>query len=815
MPGCGIGYLSIANIFNLMITDILRKTKKSLSMLMQPSAFFCLLSIYIQPVFSQTNISLIPSSFSADWITCPGITGKEFGVYHLRKVFDLIEKPASFIVHVSGDQRYRLLVNGMPACFGPARGDLRNWNYETIDIAPFVKKGKNILAVQLWNMGGGAPAAQVSYQTAFILQGNTETEAVVNTNASWKISLNKGYFPERFPASRLASYIVGSCDSVDFNKYPFDWEKAELNDDAWKQAVAEPKPRYFNEKRRLIPRAIPLMEEKEEPITGIVRVSGLAEPATQAYATKGTLLIPANTTATILFDIRNLTTAYPEITFSGGAGGKVKITYAESLFGTDGLKGDRNQVAGKSIKGYYDVFLPDGGKERLFRPLWMRTFRYIQFDITTGESPMELQKLASVFTVYPFRQNGTFSSNDPLLKNIWDVGWRTARLCANETYMDCPYYEQLQYVGDTRIQALISLSVSGDDRLIRNAIEQFHQSQIPDGLTADAYPAGGSKIIPPFSLFWVSMIYDYYRYRDDQQFIDRYEIPVAAALKWFESRIDPKTHLLGKLGFWNFVDWSFTQKGIPPGGLEGNSAILTLQYAYTLHQAAEMFRSSNPQNAAHYQSLAQQLTDAVYRLCYDEKSGLIADDPAKTSFSQHANIWAILTGCVPASSQKRVMEKVMNDPSLIKTSMYYRFYYTRALKKAGLGSLYLHTLQPWQEMLALGLSTFPETSEPTVRSDCHAWSASPCYDFLATICGIEPETAGFRTVRIEPNLGDLTDVTGVVPHPQGMIKVSYKKSGDGTFNAEIELPGSLSGYFFSNGKKVPLKSGKQRLHFPL
>jgi alpha-L-rhamnosidase len=773
----------------------------------------CFFMIQSFSTFSQMQGNAIPLNFTADWITYPGIHPKEYGVYHLRKTFELAAKPSSFIVHLSGDQRYRLLVNGSPACFGPARGDLRNWNYETIDLAPFLKSGKNVLAVQLWNMGSGAPAAQISYQTAFILQGNSEREKIVNTNNSWKIIKNEGYFPEPFPAARLASYIVGSCDSVDFNRYPMEWEKENLNDQDWKSPSIEPKGRYYNEKRRLVPRSIPMMEEKEEPIVGIVRLEGLNSSLLESYPKNGVIQIEANSKVSILFDIRNMTTAFPEINFSKGAGAKVKITYAESLFGTNNLKGNRSLIEGKKIKGYYDIFLPDGGNNRLFRPLWTRTFRYIQFDITTAEEPLVFNKLASIFTAYPFEQKGSFIANDPLLNDIWTVGWRTARLCANETYMDCPYYEQLQYVGDTRIQALISLYVAGDDRLIRNAIEQFHQSQAPDGLTADAYPAGSSKIIPPFSLFWVSMIHDYHRYRDDPKFVDRYQVPIEAVLKWFEFQIDPKTQLLGKLGYWNFVDWSFPKQGIPPGGLEGNSSILSLQYVYTLEQAAEIFSISNSQKADHYLKLARKMKTAVFEKCYDQKTEMLADNPEKKSFSQHANIWAILTDCVPVGTQKTLMKKLMNDSTLTQTSLYYRFYFTRALKKAGLGNLYASNLQPWQEMLALGLTTFPETSSPTVRSDCHAWSASPCYDFLATICGIEPESAGFKSVRIEPNLGKLTDVSGELPHPKGQIKVSYKKLADQNYSAEIELPAGLQGHFISKGKSTVLKSGKQTLKF--
>lgn len=764
----------------------------------------------------QNNPVVYPTvSLKAEWIACPNTNLKDYGVYHLRKTFELGEKPENFVVHLTGDQRYRLYVNGIPMVLGSARGDLRNWYYETIDIAPNLKAGKNVLAVLLWNMGSGAPAAQVSSQTGFILQGNGEREKLVNTDKTWKVVKSGAYFPEPFPTSRLASYIVGSCDSVVFKKHPFGWEGPNYDDSSWLSPVLEPQPKYFNVKRNLIPRTIPFMEEKLEPIHGIVRVLNLdAQKTKKAFEKNGSITVPANTKATILFDVKNLTTAYPEIIFSHGENAKVQITYAESLFDKNNLKGNRNQVEGKHIKGYYDVFLADGGENRVFRPLWMRTFRYIQFDIETKETALTLNKLQSMFTAYPLKENGRFSSNDTSLDEIWNVGWRTARLCANETYMDCPYYEQLQYVGDTRIQALISLYVSGDDRLVRNAIEQFNQSRIPDGLTRDAHPAGGGKFIPPFSLFWVSMVYDYAWYRDDKAFVDRYLVPIESILKWFEYRLDAKTGLLGKTDYWNFVDWTFSPSGIPSGGIEGNSSILSLHYAYTLDQAAILFQQmGQSQKANYYTSLSKKIKEAVLKSCYDADKGLLADSPDKKVFSQHANIWGILSNCIPEAQQQEVMKKVMNDSSLISSTLYFRFYYTAALKKVGMGNLYLSNLGPWKEMLSLGLSTFPETLSPTVRSDCHAWSASPCYDFLATVCGIEPATLGFTSVRIKPNLGDLKQVSGEIPHPMGTIKVSYQKAKDGTYNATIELPSTLKGEFIANGQKIDLTPGKQQLKF--
>jgi hypothetical protein len=112
----------------------------------------------------------------------------------------------------------------------------------------------------------------------------------------------------------------------------------------------------------------------------------------------------------------------------------------------------------------------------------------VQVAIETAGEPLTVADIRASFSAYPFDRKARFEASDPTLQRIFDVGWHTARLCAHETYMDTPYWEQLQYIGDTRIQALVSMYLSGDDRLVRNAIELFDESRIPDGITQSRYP---------------------------------------------------------------------------------------------------------------------------------------------------------------------------------------------------------------------------------------------------------------------------------------------------------------------------------------
>jgi hypothetical protein len=85
--------------------------------------------------------------------------------------------------------------------------------------------------------------------------------------------------------------------------------------------------------------------------------------------------------------------------------------------------------------------------------------------------------------------------------------------------MDTPYWERLQYVGDTRIQALISYTVAGDDRLARQAINAFDESRLPDGITLSRYPTALFQAIPTFFLLWVGMLKDFALYHDDAEFV--------------------------------------------------------------------------------------------------------------------------------------------------------------------------------------------------------------------------------------------------------------------------------------------------------
>ena len=174
-------------------------------------------------VDTHINPKLIKSEWDASWICYPEAPYEDYGIYHFRKSFELEKVPASFIINISADNRYRLYCNGKKVSTGPARGDLLHWKFDTIDIASFLKEGNNTLAVVVWNFGTLSPIFQFSVRTGLIVQGNSEAGNIVNTDGSWKCIKNEAYTGIPVDKDEVPFFcVIGPGDYVNGSKYPWD-----------------------------------------------------------------------------------------------------------------------------------------------------------------------------------------------------------------------------------------------------------------------------------------------------------------------------------------------------------------------------------------------------------------------------------------------------------------------------------------------------------------------------------------------------------------------------------------------------------------
>lgn len=773
------------------------------------------------------------------WIWHPDLRLGETGVLAFKLNFK-VSHEVTAIIHVSADNRYHLFLNGSMIGLGPERGEPRKWFYESYRLK--LSPGKHILVARVWYLEPEiSPFAQMSIKGGFILGGTGETQDIFSTGiAPWQVMKLNGYIWEKADKPYQA-WGVGSTMLCDGRLLQWGWLNGKGT--GWVEPVkigagidAE-RVHDFSNKWLLSPSKLPAclntkVKARKEgfrvlyvgnfnpKLTCRYPAAELSQGNMQVWQNLidgiSTLRIPKRASIEAVIDLTNYYCCYTDIVISGGRDASIKIEWAESLFENvkpdeQGLrlKGDRNQISGKIFIGDGETFISNGGRLRHFDTLWYQAGRYVRISVVTAEESLVVNELSFRETRYPLEYEGFFNSDDSGLEKILPVAVRTMQMCAHETYIDCPYYEQLMYAGDTRIQVLTTYAMTKDVRLPLKAIDFFYGSICSRrGYTQARYPAKHSQFIPPYSLWWICMVHDYFMWRDAKA-VRGYLPGVRRVLQAFEKFFNLRGLLKSPPG-WNFVDWySDWSEGVPPDGTYGVSSIINLQYLLALQADAEIEEYFGEHMlACRSQLFAKRLGIAVLNAFWNEKRGLIADDLRLKSYSEHAQVLAVLCGILN-QKQRRSVAKNLEKEGLSQTTIYFSHYYFEAVRILNRIDLFFKRLSLWQELLKTNCRTVIEEPEPS-RSDCHGWGAHPLFHYQATILGIRPSKPGFSTVSICPKPHHLRHIEGALPHPKGMIKVLLKIDGD-KIKGWIELPKGLNGMFQRQGQNMKLREGRQKI----
>ncbi|MBW8881419.1 MAG: family 78 glycoside hydrolase catalytic domain, partial [Asticcacaulis sp.] len=604
-------------------------------------------------------------------------------------------------MRVSADSRYVLYVNGRRVAAGPSRGDLRHWRYARVDVGPDLRPGENVVAAKVWSDGRLAPMAQISTRTAFLLQAEEPVGAMLNTGPQWRVRVDasRGLASGQDQLEREVGptyYVAGSPETHDASRAAADFADGTTKAVDWVAAKAAVEP-WEPSPWRLTPDPLPQMLYRAAPAGRVVRAQGAAS----TRFPEGPLQVPAHSSATLLVDAGAVQAAYPRLTVSGGAGATVSLTYAESLYDAAGKRlADRASIEGGVVRGLTDTFMPAGAEGERFEPFWWRTWRYVEIRVRTGAAPVRLDGFERRLTGYPFETVGRFRSSDPELDKIWRIGWDTVKLDAHETFMDTAYWEQLQYVGDSRLMALVAYAASRDPRLPAQAIEAIAQSSVDD-LPLSRYPANRDQSIPPFALLWIGMLHDHWM-REPDTAVTRRSLPtMRRVLDWFEAYRRADGLVAGAPG-WMFIDWRPGLGEFPgPENRVDNRCLISLLYVGALQQAAQL-ESALGETARGQEDAARarQVGGAITARCWSGERGLFADGPDKRAFSQHANALAVLYDVAPQAEQRAIIDRItvrdhgLDAPSgITPTTFYFGFYLVRALEHAGLSDRYFEILK--------------------------------------------------------------------------------------------------------------------------
>lgn len=748
---------------------------------------------------------------NSNWIWIPSWSDADKKIPRtvlFRKNIKLTEIPQKAELEISADTRYKLYINNDLVEVGPSKGDKSIWFKDHLDITRHLKKGTNILAVIALrypenpmdgNHGMFRTATPGLYVKGKITTADAQ-EISLDADASWKCKINKNVSFVR-EEERFAPLIVH--ENTSGNAEIFGWKTSEYDDSKWESA----KP-YINVEihqavspGNLQERTIPYMYRKDHRFTDIMAVSKSVhsqEKWQEFIEGKTALEIPSDTEEIVEISAGEEMTGYISLVLSVGKSADITLTYAEAYVqeehvGPDhvALKKDRLDQKNGHLEGYQDNYHVAGlgtqDEPEIYEPFWFRTFRFVQLHIKTGAEPLTLQHFDYQETGYPLEVSTSVKTSDESLSDIWEISERTLRRCMHETYEDCPYYEQLQYVMDSRTQILYTYSVSADDRLARKCIDDLARAQRYDGLLNCSYPNCNPNIIPGFSIYYILMIYDHMMYFGDRKLVEKYMPTVERILQFFEEHLSEKGYV-GKTGglimeeaFWSFIDWAQEwnpTSGMPPAGLKGPITMESLLYIYGLQHAAKLAEYlGRKDEASQFTERAVKAQNAVRTYCVNT-DGMVQDGPGVEEYSQHCQVFACLTDTIDTDQARvNILRTIEEKDHFAQCTVAMRFYLFRALEKTDLYAYTDQYWEAWRTMLKNHCTTCVE-SEAYARSECHAWGSLALYELPGTILGVRPAAPGYEKIEIRPVSGYLKKAEGTVKTPKGMIYVKWTKEGD-------------------------------------
>lgn len=654
------------------------------------------------------------------WITDKRVEFSNSRIYVFKKSFTALDCDKCS-VDISAECRYKLYVNGRLVSHGPAKAAENEKYYDTLDISPYLVSGENELLVRVLQLPADdmVNIAQPIYALfrsgnmllwcRITLTGNSG-QRVINTDEGWLCRPENGITLNR-PVQGVSASLSETVDTL----VPC----AEF----LPAAIVMPARGDFSEKISFGCTDRFYLRKREIPHL-FLKNGNFASERDGVY------------------DAGCLKFGYIRAKFSGR--GRVRLTYAE-CYGHPGNKSDRCDPA-LGLYGDTDEISVSGEYE--FLPFWYRCFRFVKCELI---GDVRLKSIDFIETGYPFEFEKDYDFGSAEDNALWDISLRTLKLCAHETYEDCPFYEQLQYQMDTSLQMLFTYCLTDDDALARQAIRAYAASQRGDGLMTSRYPALEIQYIPTFSLFFIFMLHCHLVRFGNKDFVKEYLDCAEGVLKWFEKR-ENENGLITRTHFWNFIDWADgwgPTAGAPVPDDSSPIAHHNLMVAWASRLLAEVYEALGRSERA------RDLNKKADRLCQSAKraffaDGIFYDDEKRTRKSEHAQVWAVLSGAIDPDTGRAALEAARTWET--RSTFAFAYFLFRAYEKCGIYEYSRDMMDALRALPKMNCTTVPETPHHP-RSECHAWGSIAIYEFTHTLLGVKADSRlPYITVdpRIEP-----------------------------------------------------------------
>lgn len=757
---------------------------------------------------SCNNVRNVFLNASWIWIRAYDCDERDRRLY-FRRTFKLDMIPEYVEIKITADSYYTLWVNGVYVNRGPARGEQEHWPFDRINLAPFLKAGKNVIAAMVYQYGMSNYSYSHEFSSGFLLSGKIES-LNLGTSEEWKVREAFGYMRAVARASRQYCYQ----EFFDCRVEDGDWRMPDYDDVSWENGEqVQQRAVGCMPWHQLEERSIPLLTNdvkkpkklvsisRHQPAYGWRKLQNIGEiyskenPCWQSASGAGSTVIFEPGITAQLVDFGKEVVGLLQLSVKNAINGEMlDVMVCESI---SGVKPDfALQPMDPRIVFGGRLILKKGANQHEFTLPW--GFRYLVL-LRRDDSNIKIEATIRQ-TVYPLEVSGEFRHSDEKeLNAIWRISEHTQRCCMVDAYIDCPWRENAQWWGDALVQAQNTFRLNNDTRLLERGIRQIARQTTPDGLTYGMAPTcGHSCILPDYSAIWIITLYAHYWQTGTPALWLELRETADDIFNYFESQLADDGLLYFDDRYWLFLDWC------PALHKNGAPTTLNLIYLWALKSAKELAAvTGDNARVKRYVAKINQITSAITNKLYEPSTKILYDgltfagEPVKSS-SPHSVALAIITDIIPEAHNEWLQQILLplirgNRSEELLPSPYFMYYIFEAVKRKHKydQDIIECVRRWWGEFVDAGCSTTPENwmdkIERGVWSFCHAWSAHPLIQFSEIILGVRQTAPGWKRVCYKPLLSRGKKVDGTVPTPFGTINVKWDWTGNKPVS-NIQLP---------------------------
>ena len=620
-----------------------------------------------------------------------------------RKTFNLNSIQYTEIT-ITADDYYILFVNGKFVTQGPANNYHFTYNINSVDITPFLKKGKNVIAVDTLyngyiNRAYNSGDNRMGMYAEVVSNGNL----LFNTDESWKYTFDKSFIE----TDVTYGYKTQTAEYRDMRLYPHGWNSADFDDSDWKNAVIKE-----DDDHELAEQITPNVESKivtAESITNIEKNHFILDFGKELV---GQLVI----------DVK------------GTEGNKIYTYFGEELNEDGSVRYDMR------CNCKYEEYIILSGEVDHIVNFEYKEFRYIE--IITEDDAVTPETIRVLKRNYPVKREIDFNSNVKLLEDIWAICKNAAIIGSQEGYLDCPSREKGQYLGDMLITSLTHSYVTGDTRLYKKAIIDFAQSSFIDKGIMAVVPGNFMQEIADFSLLYPQIVLNYYNLTGDFILVNQI-LPIAEEVVEYFSKYERKDGLLEKVDCkWNLVDWpqnlrdDYDFELTQPIG-DGCHNVINAYYYGALNTLNKL------RLALGYDEKydTSKFLDAYKKAFFRPKQNLFADSDTSNHCNFHSNVLPMYFEMCDEKTSEHIADFIMKKG--LCCGVFFSYFALKALANNGCYDKVYElitndSIHSWKNMLDEGATCTFEACGKEQKwntSLCHPWGSAPIPIIIEDLLG--------------------------------------------------------------------------------